>query len=400
KEDRKPKRKVACMIGYCGTGYSGMQFNTPQKTIEGTLFAAFVKAGAISADNANDPKKVSLLRAARTDKGVHAACNVISLKLIVEEAGMLDKINSCLPAEIRLWKIVRTMNSFNPRTSCDSRRYEYLIPTSVFIPSRPGDALSDRAHEFNQNTLLKDSASTFWAELDAHLQQLRQSEAYCRITDDTTDLGNIALDRSIPDEEKPAAAAKMKREKMLREAVHAYKRAYRISPERLTAIRQTLAIYEGTKNFHNYTIGQEFKQASSKRVIRSFDASEPFLIDGTEWFSLKIHGQSFMLHQIRKMVAMVMLVMLSGCPLDRMQKTFGPTKVNIPKAPSLGLLLERPVFEQYGLRAIENGKEALNVDDMADEMQSFKHKYIYDKLYAEEISENTFFTYLGGIEGF
>jgi hypothetical protein len=58
KEDRKPKRKVACMIGYCGTGYSGMQFNTPHKTIEGTLFEAFVKAKAISSDNADDPKKV------------------------------------------------------------------------------------------------------------------------------------------------------------------------------------------------------------------------------------------------------------------------------------------------------------------------------------------------------
>lgn len=25
KETRKPKRKVACLLGYCGTGYHGMQ---------------------------------------------------------------------------------------------------------------------------------------------------------------------------------------------------------------------------------------------------------------------------------------------------------------------------------------------------------------------------------------
>lgn len=58
KEARRPKRKVACLIGYSGLGYSGMQLNPPAKTIEGDLFDAFVKTGAISKDNSDDPKKV------------------------------------------------------------------------------------------------------------------------------------------------------------------------------------------------------------------------------------------------------------------------------------------------------------------------------------------------------
>lgn len=37
-----------------------MQLNPPAKTIEGDLFDAFVKAGAISKANSNDPKKVCL----------------------------------------------------------------------------------------------------------------------------------------------------------------------------------------------------------------------------------------------------------------------------------------------------------------------------------------------------
>lgn len=56
---RKPKRKVAVLVGYCGTGYHGMQLNPPNKTIEGTLFEAFVATGAVSRDNADDPKKGS-----------------------------------------------------------------------------------------------------------------------------------------------------------------------------------------------------------------------------------------------------------------------------------------------------------------------------------------------------
>jgi tRNA pseudouridine38-40 synthase len=46
------------------------------KTIEGDVFEALTKAGAVSADNATDHRKVDVARAARTDAGVHAAGNV------------------------------------------------------------------------------------------------------------------------------------------------------------------------------------------------------------------------------------------------------------------------------------------------------------------------------------
>ncbi|GBB93821.1 hypothetical protein RclHR1_22370004 [Rhizophagus clarus] len=81
KEPRKPKKKVAVLVGFCGTGYQGMQINRDAKTIEEDLFKAFVAAGAVSKDNSDDPKKVGLMRAARTDKGVHASGNLISLKI-------------------------------------------------------------------------------------------------------------------------------------------------------------------------------------------------------------------------------------------------------------------------------------------------------------------------------
>lgn len=77
-----------------------------------------VKAGAVSKDNSNNPGKVNLGRAARTDAGVHAAGNVVSMKLIVDIPGVpdiIEKINQELPPDIRLWAYVRTMNSFNAR---------------------------------------------------------------------------------------------------------------------------------------------------------------------------------------------------------------------------------------------------------------------------------------------
>jgi tRNA pseudouridine38-40 synthase len=171
KAPRLPKKQSALLIGFCGTGCNGMQmyakistssylflsvFFSVQhchivyekhfilfllfpallnmsmvgirqpdvRTIEGVLFDALVRAGAVSKDNADDPVKVgclhdvwhvsypllslqvSLGRAARTDAGVHAAGNLVSMKLITAIPGVEDfvaRINEELPPEIRVW---------------------------------------------------------------------------------------------------------------------------------------------------------------------------------------------------------------------------------------------------------------------------------------------------------
>jgi tRNA pseudouridine38-40 synthase len=81
-EERRPKKKVAVLIGYAGTGIQGNAVVSQRtifasatmtqkankkhsthdhKTIEGDLFKAFVAAGAISKANADDPKKSSFV---------------------------------------------------------------------------------------------------------------------------------------------------------------------------------------------------------------------------------------------------------------------------------------------------------------------------------------------------
>lgn len=168
-EARKPKRKVAVLIGYAGSGYKGMQINSQEKTIEGDIFKAFVAAGAISKANADDPKKSSLVRCARTDKGVHAAGNVISLKLIVEDSDIVKRINENLPPQIRVWGMERTNGAFSCYQTCDSRWYEYLIPTFAFIPPHPQSYLGKKLIESAQTEgsleayqNLQEDVATFW----------------------------------------------------------------------------------------------------------------------------------------------------------------------------------------------------------------------------------------------
>ena len=146
-EERRPKRKVAVLIGYSGTGYHGLQINHKDKTIEGDIFAALVAAKAISKANADDPRKSSFVRCARTDKGVHAAGNMISLKLIIEDPDVVKKINEALPPQIRVWGIVRTNNAFSCYQACDSRWYEYLMPSYCLLPPHPESFLGKKVLE-------------------------------------------------------------------------------------------------------------------------------------------------------------------------------------------------------------------------------------------------------------
>jgi tRNA pseudouridine38-40 synthase len=157
-----PKRKVALLVAYNGAAYQGLQRNPNAKTIEDVLEAAMHAAGAVSNDNVGTLQKISWSKAGRTDKGVHAAGQVISCKLIVQPslgggraanddgqcldngadeqaalAGTMAAVNAQLAracSDVRVLRLERVTNSFCAHTSCSSREYEYLIPAYCLRP--------------------------------------------------------------------------------------------------------------------------------------------------------------------------------------------------------------------------------------------------------------------------
>ncbi|KAL4864451.1 hypothetical protein BDV12DRAFT_176114 [Aspergillus spectabilis] len=437
-EQRRPKKKVAVLIGYSGTGYKGMQLSTTEKTIEGELFTAFVAAGAISKANAADPKKSSLVRCARTDKGVHAAGNVVSLKLIVEDPDIVEKINEKLSSQIRVWDIILANKSFSSYQMCDSRIYEYLIPSHCFLPPHPSTYLgvklvefAEKAGELDAYKARQEEVATYWDEVDEQVirpllesfpEEVRKPVEKALHMSDEEDAPEAKPTQAVeetpktenapatdPSTEKPAEsldeeAIAFRRQiyeavKTVKAAYLKARRSYRIPPARLAQLQTALDKYVGTRNFYNYTIQKTFKDPSAKRHIKSFNLNtKPIIIDGTEWLSLKVHGQSFMMHQIRKMVAMAALIVRCGCDPERITDSYGPTKLAIPKAPGLGLLLERPVFDAYNKRATELGKEPLDFDKYTTVMNEFKQREIYDRIFREEEQSHAFASFFNHID--
>lgn len=408
KEERKPKRKVAVYMGYTGTGYKGMQLNPPLKTIEGDLFDAFVRAGAISKANSDDPKKSSLARCARTDKGVHAAGNLISLKLIIEDENIVDKINAELPPTIRIWGIQRTVGSFNCYAQCDSRRYEYLIPTHSFLPPHPTSFLAKEVEKWLEIEGKRDE----WARnqgQDANWWANTNEKAKKELGEDVVQkaletLSNHASARGSESKEndaeedssaetlfdKEGEAAKPPTDplKLLKAFYLKEKKAYRIPQERLQRIREALQMYCGTNNFWNFTINKKFGDPSAKRYIKTFIALDPIIVEGTEWIQMRVHGQSFMMHQIRKMVGLVLMSLRMGANLDIIKQAYTNQALPIPKAPGIGLFLERPVFETYNKKAPTHGREEISFDKYNDQIEQFKKEHIFTTMYEEERKSN------------
>jgi tRNA pseudouridine38-40 synthase len=440
-DDRKPKRKVAVMLGYSGSGYKGMQMMHDQKTIEGDLFAAFVAAGAISKANADDPKKSSFARCARTDKGVHAAGNLISIKLIIEDPDIVDKINEKLSPQIRVWGIERTIGSFNCYQACDSRWYEYLIPTHCFLPPHPHSYLGQKLVELAEDAndlkgyrSRQEEVADFWEQTDMEfikpvledldaetrsaveqaLYHTQANRAEFEDADDDIDLGEestamgdggasaekdtiqeeaeVAEGTVKPTEENATSEAPIGRtplEEAIRSLKASYikaKQAYRIPPARLARVTEIFGKYKGTNNFHNFTVRKSPNDPAAMRHIISFAVNQkPILINDTEWLSLKVHGQSFMMHQIRKMVGMASLMVRCGTPPNRLEECLKQDLYSIPKAPGLGLLLERPVFNNYNNNAAkQHDRASIDFSKYEKDIEEFKHREIYDRIFREE----------------
>lgn len=114
------------------------------------------------------------------------------------------------------------------------------------------------------------------------------------------------------------------------------------------------------------------------------------------------------------MVGMLVLVVRTQTPASLIPEIFGPSKIHVPKAPALGLLLEQPIFENYNKKVAEANvlvenqvkrgkitveqaendgqkKDPVTYDDEATQtaVSEFKQKHVYDKMWLAEAETNT-----------
>lgn len=114
------KTRIVAGIEYDGSGFSGWQWQTHQRSVQQVLEQALSKV-------ANHP--VTVICAGRTDAGVHALEQVIHFDVNKERelhAWMLGG-NSNLPDDVRIIWVKKAVPDFHARYSAVARFYRYII---------------------------------------------------------------------------------------------------------------------------------------------------------------------------------------------------------------------------------------------------------------------------------
>ena len=77
------------------------------------------------------------------------------------------------------------------------------------------------------------------------------------------------------------------------------------------------------------------------QIVKTFVSDDGGGGGGLEMALLEVKGQSFMLHQIRKMIGLVIAILRGHCPDSTLDLAWGVQRVDVPRAPGLGLMLDQ-----------------------------------------------------------
>ena len=349
--EKRQKRKVALLLGYLGTGYSGFQINAEQRTLQAELELALYKGRFITPDNFGFPNKISWSTSGRTDKGVHAASQVISAKIEILPSQTMDDvrqvINEHLPPSFRVLDVVRTTRSFCAKTQRDQVRYQYLIPSFC---------LAENMHE-----ILVHAGVT---------------------------------GRQDRDPRHPLTPEEMA-------SLQSTLLSYRVTEAQKQLLKDSLQSYVGTHSFHNYSKGVKPSEGRAARYILSFDVEEPVVVDGQEWIPTQVLGQSFLLHQIRKMICMAIEVTRGVVSLDILRLALEKdAAIGVSLAPAQGLYMEMSYYNGYNNRKPSDLTDVPDISwhvegtEVNERWKEFRNGTIMPHIVSEEKKEGNFIKFL------
>ncbi|EFH65319.1 tRNA pseudouridine synthase family protein [Arabidopsis lyrata subsp. lyrata] len=403
-------QKVAIIFAFCGVGYQGMQKNPGAKTIEGELEEALFHAGAVPESIRGKPKLYDFARSARTDKGVSAVGQVVSGRFNVDPPGFVDRLNSNLPNQIRIFGYKHVTPSFSSKKFCDRRRYVYLLPVFALDPIShrdretvmaslgPGEEYvkcfecSERGRKIPglvgnwkgtnfvtksldfQSDILSNNSSAL--RTDVKIEALSSNLASLSSVD--VEVGSIQEDscklntnstEKINGEGNVMAETKSK---------------FCYGEKEKERFNRILSCYVGSYNFHNFTTRTKADDPAANRQIISFTANTVINLDGIDFIKCEVLGKSFMLHQIRKMMGLAVAIMRNCASESLIQTAFSKdVNITVPMAPEVGLYLDECFFTSYN-KKFEDSHEEVSMEAYKEEAEAFKLKHIYSHICATE----------------
>jgi len=113
--------RLAFRIGFIGTAFFGSQYQPDQRTVEGEIIAACLRAGIFT-----NRQESRLALSGRTDRGVHAKSQILALSTHNPDLAV-RALNGQLPPDIWVTAWAYAPLSFYPRYDVKSRTYRYYF---------------------------------------------------------------------------------------------------------------------------------------------------------------------------------------------------------------------------------------------------------------------------------
>ncbi|KAG8348117.1 putative pseudouridylate synthase I [Trypanosoma vivax] len=358
---------IGLFVFYCGTAYRGLQIQThapTHHTVEGVLIQALRDIGVVeSLENGRIAGSAHhLARSCRTDRGVHAVRNVVSLFVRnekIEAVGgcenITDLMNASLPNTVRVARATHLMGNFIPRFCCNRRVYRYMIPAYALIPEcvswetffaqfpRLSEVLQRRACGSPHVDLLAEEGQ----ETDPSLEKLRcavlrGNELLRSYIVGTHRFHNFSVDLSQ------------------RGGYGVNKKA--IMPESNAAVRTIIRceiaprvlllpgdVKGPTRADYEEALKTSGTSVAESDTTQSASPGEGQLLNATllPYFVFQIEGRSFLFNMIRKIVG-VLLAVLRGARETLFADVLSPyQRAACPLAPGSHLFLFFSAFERY-----------------------------------------------------
>ena len=418
--DAYRKKPAALLVGYAGGSFRGNTVNheLPRgSTVDDALEDALFAAGGVKTSNYRSRALARLKwsRSSRTDKGVSSLATVVSLRLELDPAvwdadqggdyeakALCAKINARLPETVRVFGVYSTPKSFQARRACVRRTYDYLLParclgissqgtqgtasSGVGIPGDvpwPGAPRAAAQSPAETLALFRDALSKF--EGSHYFHNYTRRAAYSRGKDtDGNGKGRGSRGRDLsPDRASDADSDVLDSETEEAETEEALERG-----EEDEKISEPVARHVGSRRDGVYWLLERDENdlvgIKHNRRIVSFVAGdvETLTLDTQSRVSsepfvrVTVRGDSFMLYQIRKMVATAVAVALGHYPPELIPASLTrPARVVTPIAPPSTLYLRDAEFVPFAKNkraaAPAAGKERARENGATEEDSSF-----------------------------